>query len=101
MSDRDTFVTSFLYDEKLVESLSEALLQITFMPVTKQARVNDTLRTVMYAGIISNSFAHLDAWVRDTLLPALPREHGFFQIIVLPERGEPRLFAFKDGKLCG
>lgn len=100
MSDRDTFVTSFLYDEKIVEPLCNALLDICSLPTSRQAKVGDKHRVVMYAGIIGNSFAYLDAWVRDTLLPALPREHGFFQIIVLPERGEPRLFAFKDGKLC-
>jgi len=100
MSDRDTFVTSFLYDEAIVQPLSEALLDFT-APISRQARVGNKLRTVMYAGIMKNSFAHLDAWVRDKLLPALPIEHGFFQIIFLTERGEPRLFAFKDGKQCG
>lgn len=107
MSERGTFVTSFLYDERLVPVLRAALTRCArpgsladIWPPSK-----DTLfPTCAFAGVMHGGFGgeesivDMPAVIEDEILPHLPPEHGQFSIVVMPEDDSyTRLFVISKG----
>ena len=95
MSERGTFVTSYLYDYIALAPLLRRLLpQICrdgCAPIEYTIGLDDPgERTRMFAGIMHASWSGeevltMDAWINDVLLSELPAEHGHFSIVVVPE----------------
>lgn len=100
MSERGTFVTSFLYDWKTISPILAELLPkmcrpdglVSFRwPEKSGAEDQDIAR--WFAGIMHGSYSTEESWqmeqmIGDELLPALPENHGKFSIAVLPEGEE-------------
>ena len=105
MSERGTFMTSFLYDTRLAGILAPLLTKVArgrrlvadFHPMAlDEARA--------YFGVMHGGYAGEEAWemqqlIEDEILPALPEEHGTFSITVTPEDEKHTvLFTFGRGK---
>lgn len=103
MSERGTFVTSFLYDQSVVGALRSELPKIA--KCITEIVTTDSLEqrvTRAFTGIIRSSYsggeaAYMEQWLDEELLPVLPQEFGHFEIAVLPENAiDLRLFKVTD-----
>jgi hypothetical protein len=97
MSERGTFVTSFLYDwtnlspvlERLLPKVcrKDALCAFRWpegLGVTDQ-HLARWFSGLMHGGHGGEEALIMEEFINDVLLPALPEEHGEFSICVLPE----------------
>lgn len=108
MSERGTFITSFLYDGRVVPVLQETLPKLAHTILAYDAQCMTIKRPVWFAGQIKGSYFGeeielFERWVEKILIPALPKEHGLFEMVVLSEGADCRsmTLGFKDGKTYG
>jgi len=107
MSERGTFVTSFLYDvgvAPILERLLPAVCRRGCMWVNlrdpgagQEARV---ISGLMHGGYDGEEAWQMDNFIEDVLLPALPEYHGDFSIVVLPEWEEHTTIFTIKGRTC-
>lgn len=104
MSERGTFITSYLYCGKAAKALAETLPEFATIVVAQEAHApcgagdppNVSRRPVWFSGLVKRGWSGEEAhdaemWVLEKLLPALPDKHGMFSIVVLPEGEEHTL----------
>jgi hypothetical protein len=104
MSERGTFVTSFLYDDRLVSVLRAALVRVARSGLMSEWPLGSETR--MFSGVMhggyggEESISDMPAIIEDDILPNLPAGHGQFSIVVMPEQEEyTRLFVFSKGEV--
>lgn len=108
MSERGTFVTSYLYDwPNLAPVLSKMLPRIcregTLVHSDHEAPLGSgVFMPRFFAGLMHGGYggeeAHMmEAFIQDELLPELPEKHGQFSIVVMPEWDQHSVvFSIKD-----
>lgn len=108
MSERGTFVTSFLYDGKVVPVLQKTLPKLAHTILTHEGQGINGKRPVWFAGQIKGTYHGqelelFERWVDEILKPALPSEHGVFEIVVLSENASCpcMMISFKNGETYG
>jgi hypothetical protein len=104
VSERGTFVTSFLYDERLVPVLRAALVRVARAGLMSEWPIGSETR--MFSGVMhggyggEESISDMPACIEDDILPNLPPGHGQFSIVVMPEWEEcTRLFVISKGEV--
>lgn len=105
MSERGTFVTSFLYDHNRLGPILERLLPNACRQDCMYVLLRDpeTQAARMIAGLMHGSYAgdelnDMEREIENEIIPALPEEHGQFSIVVMPEREEyTTVYTIKDG----
>lgn len=104
MSERGTFVTSYLYSGQAACILQEQLPKLTVVVEHYIGRCGDNERPVWFAGQIKGHYQGeeldlMEDWVERHLIPALPSVHGVFSIVVMPELCQKtKVFTFYCGK---
>lgn len=107
MSERGTFVTSFLYDEGLVPVLRAALVKVARKgSFTQCFQPSEQSTMTAFAGVMHGSYpgeeslADMPNLIEEDILPNLQPDHGQFSIVVMPECEEyTRLFVFHKGEV--
>jgi hypothetical protein len=107
VSERGTFVTSFLYDETLVPVLRAALSKVArpgSLAEIGPPSEHTLFPTRAFAGVMhggyggEESILDMPSCIEDDILPNLPSDHGQFSIAVMPEWEEyTRLFVIAKG----
>ena len=105
MSERGTFMTSFLYDERLAGILAPLLTKVARgqrLIADFHPQALDAARAffgVMHGGWPGEEAYEMKQLIDDEIVPALPEDHGTFSITVTPEMEKYTvLFDFGRGK---
>lgn len=96
MSERGTFVTSYLYDyANIVPVLRAALPKICRKwegsmlelrpPGNDSEEKTRAFMGVMHGGYMGEEAFEMEQFIEDEIIPGLPAEHGEFSISVLPD----------------
>lgn len=87
MSERGTFITSFLYDWHMLQPILQALQQNAryLLPIAADHYV--------IAGVLHGTWSSEEAWefeneTSELISMALPEKHGQFSVVVMPESEE-------------
>lgn len=98
MSERGTFVTSFMYDWPNLVPVLKRLLPLICRPGTFI-----TFEDRFFAGLMHGTYQSEESWemeqfLLDEVVPALPAEHGEFSVVVCPESEDwTTVFTVKNG----
>lgn len=99
MSERGIFTTGFIYDQRLIPILCDRLSRICRSHTDLRVEGDRIVSGRMHGTYPTEEAFEMELFISDELLPALPAEHGDFQIVVIPEWEEATtMFSIKKGK---
>lgn len=98
MSERGTFVTSFLYDYPTLIGPLDAVLKRVVRGGTALILGNNRWYSgMMHGGYPGEEAYEMQDLILEELVPALPEKHGQFSIAVMPENEEySAVYSIKD-----